>query len=234
MSTQDLRSPGLLSSGPPDAVMFDMDGTMIESERLLFDAWREAAREQQVVADDAVWLGMIGLSDRASRAWLLSHLAEPVAAALTARAHGLYRLRAANGLPVKDGLVDVLRLLADHAIPCAVVTSTWHDRAVEKLEATGLLRWFVTVVGGDDVEHPKPAADPYLLAARKLRVQPQRCIAIEDSITGVRAALAAGMHTIQIPDLVHPDETQRALGQLVLGSMQGVQALLAQRLTAGA
>lgn len=227
MSTQLLPS----LQGAPDAVLFDMDGTMIESERLLFDAWRQAAAEQQVIADDAVWLGMIGLSDRASRAWLLRHLDEPVAIALTARAHGLYRQRASKGLPVKPGLVALLQMLADQRIPCAVVTSIWHDRAVEKLQATGLLRWFAHVVGGDDVDHPKPAPDPYLLAARKLGVQPHRCVAIEDSITGVRAALAAGMQTIQIPDLVHPDEQQRAMGQLVIGSMAEVQTLLEDRLT---
>lgn len=210
----------------PVAVLFDMDGTMLESERLLRDAWRQAAAEQQVAADDALWLGMVGLSESASQAWLHRHLPAATAAALRLRAHALYRRRAAGGLPVKPGLVDLLRALCAAGLPRAVVTSTAHARALERLQASGLLPWFAFVVGGDDVARPKPAADPYRLAARRLGVDPRRCLAIEDSITGVRAALAAGMDVVQVPDLVPPDAGQRALGQRVMASLAQVHAWL--------
>ncbi|HEY4556080.1 MAG TPA: HAD family hydrolase, partial [Lysobacter sp.] len=94
----------------------------------------------------------------------------------------------------------------------------------------GLLRHFDTVLTGSDIEHPKPAPDIYLLAARTLRVEPARCLVLEDSVPGVRAALAAGMDVVQVPDLVVPDHEALALGHRVVASLADAHRLIEQAL----
>ena len=93
-----------------------------------------------------------------------------------------------------------------------------------------MLPHFDTVVTGSDVVHAKPAPDIYLLAAERLRVAPARCVVLEDSVPGVRAALAAGMTPIQVPDLVIPDEAARALGHRIADSLVHARELIAAAL----
>ncbi len=211
----------------PVAVLFDMDGLMIESERALLECWRETALELGLELDDALWLSFVGLSDRACHDILRERLAnEDTVQALL---HGLqtrYDARVDAGLPLKTGVLDLLALLKARGIPRAVVTSTRRPRALQKLESTGLLPHFDDVITGNEVQHSKPAPDIYLLAAQRLGVAPSHCIVLEDSVPGVRAALAAGMTPIQVPDLVLPDDTVRALGHRIVDSLVHARALI--------
>lgn len=102
---------------------------------------------------------------------------------------------------------------------------------MRKLAAADLLPYFDVVCTSSDVAAPKPAPDVYLLAASKLGVDPARCLVLEDSPTGVRAALAAGMTPIQVPDMLVPDDAARALGHRIVGSLGDAQRLLEARLT---
>src|SRR5690606_14994890 len=108
-------------------------------------------------------------------------------------------------------------------IPAAVATSSRNPHARTHLGAAGLLDLFETVVTRDDVVNPKPHPEPYLTAARRLGVDPLHCLALEDSNAGVRAAHAAGMQTVMVPDLVHPDAAIRALGVAVMESLDHVR-----------
>jgi HAD superfamily hydrolase (TIGR01509 family) len=210
----------------PAAVLFDMDGLLLDSECALLDCWREAARQQGVHVDDAVWLSMIGLSDAVCDELLARSIGEHDARALRGRCQALYDARVERGIPVKPDAFELLTLLQAHAVPRAVVTSTWRERARQKLAAAGLLPHFDDVIGGRDAARPKPAPDPYLLAAQRLQVAPDRCVVLEDSGAGVRAALAAGMHAIQVPDLAQPDADVRALGHRVVATLRQAQALI--------
>jgi len=210
----------------PEAVIFDMDGLMIDSERVSLACWSQAAQERSLPLSEDFWLGMVGLGDRDCEQRLLQHVDATEVAALFARCHALYEARTQQGLPLRPGIVELLQLLQAHAIPRAVATSTRQPRANRKLTAAGLLPYFDHVVTSDQVAHPKPAPDIYLLAARKLGKDPARCLALEDSPAGTRAALAAGMTAIQVPDLVHPDEALRALGHRIVDSLHDAHALL--------
>lgn len=217
----------------PVAVLFDMDGLMIESERALLECWREAALELGLDLDDALWLSFVGLSDRACHDILRARLADEDR--VQALLHGLqlrYDARVEAGLPLKTGVLELLALLKARAIPRAVVTSTRRPRALQKLESTGLLPHFDDVITGNEVQHSKPAPDIYLLAAQRLGVAPSHCIVLEDSVPGVRAALAAGMTPIQVPDLVLPDESVRALGHRIVASLVHARALIEPTLKA--
>ena len=212
----------------PDAVLFDMDGLMIESERALLQCWREASRGLGLERlDDALWLSFVGLSDRACADLLRERLDEAQVQALLQETQDRYDRHVDAGLPLKIGVLELLAELERRNIPRAVVTSTRRERALQKLERCGLLPHFDTVVTGSDVANPKPAPDIYLLAAERLCVSPARCVVLEDSVPGVRAALAAGMTPIQVPDLVVPDETARALGHRIVDSLVHARELIA-------
>ncbi|WP_411849762.1 HAD family hydrolase [Stenotrophomonas sp. LGBM10] len=210
----------------PDAVIFDMDGLMIDSERVSIACWSAAARELQLPFADDFWLRMVGLGDRDCERLLLQHIDADQVAALFARCHDLYEARTQSGLPLRPGILDILQLLQEHGIPRAVATSTRQPRASRKLQAAGLLPFFEVVVTSSDVAHPKPAPDIYLLAAQKLGKAPARCLALEDSPAGIRAAVGAGMTAIQVPDLVRPDDALRALGHRIVDSLLDARTLL--------
>ncbi|MGO4222352.1 HAD family hydrolase [Lysobacter sp. TAF61] len=210
----------------PVAVLFDMDGLMIESERALLQCWRETADELGLAFEDSLWLSFVGLSDRACHELLRQYVDEAQLQALLQGCKARYDAHVEAGLPLKPGLIELLQLLAQRGVPRAVVTSTRRERAMQKLELCGLLPHFVTVVTGSDVVHSKPAPDIYLLAAQRLGVTPEHCVVLEDSVPGVRAALAAGMTPIQVPDLVMPDAAARALGHRVVDSLVQARALI--------
>ncbi|MET0290012.1 MAG: HAD family phosphatase [Pseudoxanthomonas sp.] len=210
----------------PDAVIFDMDGLMIDSERVSIACWSQAAQELGLPFPDGFWLRMVGLGDRDCELLLLQAVTAEQVAALFARCHDLYEARTLQGLPLRPGILEILQLLHDHGVARAVATSTRQPRASRKLAAAGLLPFFEVVVTSSDVSHPKPAPDIYLLAAQKLGKDPARCLALEDSPAGIRAAVSAGMTAIQVPDLVHPDEELRALGHRIVDSLLDARALL--------
>jgi len=210
----------------PDAVIFDMDGLMIDSERVSVACWAQAAHELALPLADDFWLRFVGLGDRDCERLLLQHINAGQVPALFARCHDLYEARTQEGLPLRPGILDLLQLLHDHGIARAVATSTRQPRASRKLAAAGLLPFFEVVVTSSDVAHPKPAPDIYLLAAQKLGKDPARCLALEDSPAGIRAAVGAGMTAIQVPDLVHPDDDLRALGHRIVDSLADAHTLL--------
>jgi HAD superfamily hydrolase (TIGR01509 family) len=223
----DAAGPGLEPlAGLPDAVIFDMDGLLLESERAIVETQRQAAAALQVAIEPAWWLGMVGYTDAMCRERLVALVGKVTADALLARSQAAYLAMAEAGLPHRPGVVALLDWLRAAQVPCAVATSTGHPLAERKLAAAGLLDYFDTVCTSSDVAQPKPAPDIYRLAARRLGVPPARCLALEDSPTGVRAALAAGMTAIQVPDLVDPDAGVRALGHRIVASLADVQALL--------
>ncbi|WP_374247675.1 HAD family hydrolase [Thermomonas sp.] len=210
----------------PAAVLFDMDGLMLDSERAFTDCLAQAAREQAHRLPQSLWLQMVGGSDAHSRALLEARIGKPGSDAVQARARTLYDAVVDAGVPHRPGIVPLLRWLVAARVPRAVGTSTRNPLALRKLQAAGLLSYFDAVCTSSDVEHPKPAPDVYLLAAQRLGVAPAHCVVLEDSPPGVRAALAAGMTPVQVPDLLAPDAATRALGHRIVASLDEVQALL--------
>jgi HAD superfamily hydrolase (TIGR01509 family) len=217
----------------PDAVVFDMDGLMLDSERAIIDCLACAAAEGGHPLEQALWLSMVGLGDAVCREMLVERLGADDAQALLQRSQVLYEARVDAGVPHRPGIVRLLDWLAQRAIPRAVATSTRRPLALRKLRAAGLLDRFDAVCTSSDVALPKPAPDVYLLAASRLGVEPARCLVLEDSPAGVRAALAAGMTPVQVPDMLAPDEAVRALRHRIVGSLDEARCLLEARLAAG-
>jgi HAD superfamily hydrolase (TIGR01509 family) len=187
-----------------DAVVFDLDGTLIDTESLCNVAGVEACANLGFPLSMAFFESLAGIDDRTRARLIEEHVGQPVEfAAFLAEWDRLCTLRFAQGIPLKAGAVELLDALDSAGVPVALATSSRRGPAEEKLAAIGLRHHFRTVVTFDDVAAPKPAPDPYLLAAERLGVAPARCLAFEDSETGARAAHAAGMTVVQVPDL-HP------------------------------
>ena len=213
----------------PDAVIFDMDGLMLDTEPLAARAWAAAAACVGVEFDPAVTSRLVGRNFPDCRALVRAHHGEryPVDA-LMREWHGAYdALVAREGIALKPGLLDLLGWLDAEAIPKAVATSTRRTRAQAKLEQTRLAHHFAALVGGDEIPRGKPEPDIYLEAAARLAVAPVRCVALEDSEPGMHAALEAGMMAIMVPDLAPPSSALLARAPLVLASLTDVLAHLA-------
>lgn len=200
----------------PRAVIFDMDGLLIDSERVILDCWRNVATEQSLPLDDGLWLSMVGMHDAACTEMLVRLLGPAKAERLSIDCKDRYDLLVEQGLPLKDGAIELLQELSARGVPLAIATSTRRERALIKLARCGIDHYFGALTTSSDVAHPKPAADIYLLAASRLGVPPENCVAIEDSEMGVRAAAAAGMTVIQVPDLVPASELTRSLARVVV------------------
>ena len=214
----------------PEAVVFDMDGLMLDSERAINECMARAASDLGHELPASLWLQMIGGGDGLCRRLLADRIGADATVELLARAEAMYDAVADAGIDHRPGIVDLLDWLVARGIPRAVATSTRRPLAMRKLAAAGLLPYFDAVATSSDVPAPKPAPDVYLLAASELGVDPLRCLVLEDSPTGVRAALAAGMTPVQVPDMLVPDDAARALGHRIVASLGDAQRLLEARL----
>jgi HAD superfamily hydrolase (TIGR01509 family) len=197
---------------PFSAVIFDMDGTLLDTELVFKDIVFEVADGLGFEMTVDVHGRMVGSSHEATNQLLVETYGASFPYALfDAECRRLMRARMAEAVPVKAGVPEILRELKARRIPVAVATSSRSAHALGHLGAAGLLDMFQAIVTRDDVTRPKPHPEPYLTAARHLGVVPDTCLAIEDSRSGVMAAHGAGMQTVMVPDLVPPSEDIRAL-----------------------
>lgn len=210
------------------AVIFDMDGLMLDSERMAQDAWRRALADQGLTLSDGVYFQLVGREAADTKA-ILAHAFGPVLRVEEVYARKqryLEEAMARDGIPTKPGLHALLDLLDGRGVRKAVASSTHRPLVVRKLALTRLLERFEAIVCGDDVPNGKPAPDVFLLAAERLGVRPQDCIVLEDSEVGIRAARAAGMTAILVPDLKPPSPEVAALAHRAFPSLEHVREYL--------
>jgi HAD superfamily hydrolase (TIGR01509 family) len=212
----------------PQAVVFDMDGLLFDTEALYQQAYVEAARLGGYdVSVDAIRL-TIGVPWVRGRGLLLQQLGEqfPIDD-YYARMTDRFAALSATELRLKPGVLELLDLLDELDLPRCIATSSAHETVQDHLSAHGLTHRFHAVIGHGDYSNSKPAPDPYLVAAERLAVTAGACLALEDSHGGVRSASAACMMTIMVPDLVPPTDEIRALCVYVAPSLHEVTALIA-------
>ncbi len=193
-------------------------------------AWREAATSLGYDLTDELCDRMVGRTAQANIEALARHFGAGFPGPALAEAAGLCyrRLLAAEGVPHKPGLLEFLRFLDARAVPRAVATSTATALAREKLDRAGVLPFLDVVVGGDRVSRGKPAPDIFLAAAGLLGFEPASCLVLEDSEPGIRAAAAAGMRGVLIPDGRPPGDDARRIAHVVVESLAGAQAVIEQ------
>jgi HAD superfamily hydrolase (TIGR01509 family) len=186
----------------PAAILFDMDGLLIDSERVAMASVDVAAARLSLEFPNHIAQKLIGLGRDGGSVVIREHLGEsfPVAEFWQHWSED-YLARVSIGVPAKAHVKSLLAALNAQGIPAAVATSTETPWAIKKLTGAGIAHHFEHIVGRDAVASAKPAPDLYLEAARRLNVSPSACWAFEDSLPGLRAALAAGAKTHWVPDL---------------------------------
>jgi HAD superfamily hydrolase (TIGR01509 family) len=215
------------------AVIFDMDGTLHDTEAVYHASLKQAVHALGFTITDAFCHSMIGMPGPVCDAMLCDHLGPGFPFADFDRLYGDLidsTLRAA--VPLKPGAAELLDALAQHGLKKAVATSASRHAAELHLGRSGLRAHLPIVVTRDDVARGKPYPDLFLRAAELLDVAPDECLAVEDSLNGIRAAHAAGMMPIMVPDLLTPTDEISAMCLRVLFDLHEVRALVAEHLGA--
>lgn len=207
-----------------EAVIFDMDGLMLDTERLTQRLRRQAHEELGLPYRELAHLVM-GRGEPEVRRIFLEQFGPDFPYDETKER--ILRLREDylrdNPVPVKPGLFPLLEYLGKEGIPAAVASSTYREIAFPLLERAKIAPWLSGMVFGDMVERSKPEPDIFLAAARSVGAEPERCVALEDSPNGILAAHRAGMKPVMVPDLTGPDE---ALEKILYGCVSRLDQVI--------
>jgi HAD superfamily hydrolase (TIGR01509 family) len=209
---------------PIRAVVFDMDGLLVDTEVLIRDLMMALAPDFGAELPHDVFQRMVGLPNAESDAIARAHFGpafplEAFFAAVEARIHAACEV----GVALKAGVVELLDHLDAARVPRAIATSSSHRAVARTLGPSGVLPRFDAIVAAGDYPRGKPNPDPFLAAAARLRVDPEHCLALEDSHNGVRAAHAAGMMTVMVPDVLGATDEMRAKALAIATSLHDVR-----------
>lgn len=206
------------------AAIFDMDGLLLDTERVCRQAFRDACQSLSLPFLDDVYLNIIGCNAQGIKEVICEGYG-PDLDYLQLRTEWMNRYHPIvkyQPIPVKKGVIKLLQWLKMNEIPIAVATSTHKELAITKLKLAGLFDYFQLICNGCEVTNGKPSPDIFLLAAERLNIAPELCLAFEDSSNGVRSAVSAGCQVYQVPDLVTPCENISALGHNICDSLEEV------------
>ena len=210
------------------AVVFDMDGLLFDSERVYRDAMYATAAEMGFELPDHLFRRLIGVPWAGNVTMLVEHYGQGFNhEAFRKEATRRFHVVADAEICLKTGVIEILDELDVLGLPRAVATSSLHQTVQHHLGQHDLLGRFHALVAQGDYARGKPAPDPFLTAAERLGVAPEDCLALEDSHNGVRAAHAAGMMTIMVPDLLDPTEEMQSLCVRIARDLHEVRELLA-------
>lgn len=208
-----------------DGVLFDMDGLLLDSERVYQIIWRQALVDLALEWHEPLYLSMIGRNGVESAALLTSHYGDAYHPdRMRERLDHHWKAHVAlEPVALMPGVIELLDYLDAAGIPRVVATSTGQARAEVKLTETGIRHRFQGLIGGDDVTFGKPHPEPYIKAAALLGLDPARCLALEDSANGIRSAHAAGAAAVMVPDILAPTPEIEAIAHRIAPSLLHVR-----------
>lgn len=193
------------------AVLFDMDGTLIDTEKYYRKFWPMAMAEFGYHLTDEQVLSMRSLGRPFAPARLKEWFGEDLDyyAIRARRTEIMEECLDKEGIQLKPGAVEILEELRRRGIPAAVATATPPERTEKYLKLTGIRLYFSQIISATQVKEGKPSPDIYLYACEQLGLAPEECMAVEDAPNGILAAYRAGLRVVMVPDQTKPTEEDR-------------------------
>ena len=210
------------------AVIFDMDGVLIDTEKWLNIYWQQAAREAGFAVTREDGLAIRSLAAKYARPYLKGLFgADFDYDAIRARRKELMKNHIAeHGIEKKPYVDEILDYLAEKKIKTAVATATDPERAKQYLTQIGIYDKFDQVISATTVENGKPEPDVYLYACEQIGEKPEDCIAVEDSPNGILSAYRAGLSVVMVPDFTEPDEETAKMLYARVDTLEGLKTIL--------
>ena len=214
------------------AVIFDMDGVIFDSERLVIECWQVIAEKHNIPDIVEICMRVQGNNrQETGKRFREKYGNDFPYDTYKKEVTALFRERYGEGrLPLKPGVVKILEELKRNNIPLALASSTRSDIVKLEMEEANLLPYFDAVLGGDMVPRSKPEPDIFLAAAAALEADPTCCYVLEDSHNGIRAAYRAGMHPVMVPDMQQPTEEIRGKAEVVVENLLAALEYLQARM----
>lgn len=214
------------------AVIFDMDGVLIDSERISFAAFKEVLKDYDLTMSEEFYLTLIGRNLKSIKELMLAEYGEnlPFNEIYDKKVDIAVSTTEKNGVIMKKGVHELIDFLKENNIKIAVATSTRKQRAHYQLSEIGVLNKADYVICGDQVENSKPDPEIFLKAAKGLETVPEDCVVIEDSEAGLMAASRAEMIGINVPDMKIPDENMKKLAVTICEDLLEVKEYIKNNL----
>lgn len=209
------------------AIVFDMDGVLLDSETLCDRTWEMAFKELGLPVDKSILMACIGCNKTDTASILRERLGQNFDSErfLERTSYFFHQIEETEGVPLMPYVVEVLEYLSKKYV-LAVASSTREESVRRELTNAGIIKYFKTFTCGDMVTHSKPDPEIYLLACKSIGMAPAECVAIEDSYNGVRSGFAAGIRTIMVPDKLPPTEEMRSIAVKICKNLREVKEIL--------
>ena len=207
-----------------EAVVFDMDGVIFDSERAVMNCWLELAQKYDIKDIEKPYFACVGTTMTRTREIMLETYGEDFPYDEYARESSLMYHEKYDGgkLPMKPGVMELLSYLKGKGKKIALASSTRRETVTNQLRWAGIIDYFDVIICGDMVAKSKPAPDIFLKACQELGVSPESTYAIEDSYNGIRAAHAGQLRSIMVPDLLEADDEMRGMAECVCDNLNEV------------
>lgn len=208
-----------------NAVIFDMDGVIFDSERLVLECWETIGRKYNLEGMREAFLPCIGTNSERTKEIVLEYYGGdfPYEQFQKESSKYFHEVVEKSGLPIKKGVREILCHLREKEVMLGLASSTRLAVVTQELKQAGLYDFFHVVMGGDQLKKSKPEPDIYLMTCEKMGITPEIAYAVEDSYNGIRAAYSAGMKPIMVPDMLPATDEMREKSIAVLDDLLAVR-----------